>query len=135
GLIRIPQAFSKVLPIASLLLIIMVALGLYTHNLYHHWPAEGIAVEGHPIYANIVAGKTSYLNAPFCLTRLVFFLAIYSFFARLLPKLSNNEDLEGGLNNYKKSIKHSAIFLVIFGFTTPIWSFDTIMSLEAHWFS
>jgi len=135
GLIRIPQAFSKVLPIASIILIIIVALGLYTHNLYHHWHLEGIDVEGHPNYDKIVAGKTSYLNAPFFLTRLVFFLAIYSFFARLLPKLSNNEDLEGGLNNYKKSIKHSAIFLVIFGFTTPIWSFDTIMSLEAHWFS
>ncbi|MGO3307024.1 MAG: quinol:cytochrome C oxidoreductase, partial [Sphingobacterium sp.] len=34
-----------------------------------------------------------------------------------------------------KSFKLSAIFLVIFGFTTPIWSFDTVMSLEAHWFS
>ncbi len=135
GLIRIPQAFSKVLPIASIILIIICALGLYTHNLYHHWHLEGIDIEGHENYDKIVAGKTSYLNAPFFLTRLVFFLAIYSFFARLLPKLSNNEDLEGGLNNYKKSIRHSAIFLVIFGFTTPIWSFDTIMSLEAHWFS
>ena len=25
--------------------------------------------------------------------------------------------------------------MIIFGFTTPIWAFDTIMSLEAHWFS
>ncbi|COX59014.1 Uncharacterised protein [Mycobacterium tuberculosis] len=59
----------------------------------------------------------------------------YSIFAFILAKLSYNEDLAGGLNSYKKSFKLSAIFLVIFGFTTPIWSFDTIMSLEAHWFS
>jgi hypothetical protein len=135
GLIRIPQAFAKVLPIASIILIIVVASGLLIHNLYHHWNHEGITDPTSPNYDALIAGKASYLNVPFFLTRLVFFLALYCIFAFLLPKLSNNEDLEGGLNSYKKSIKYSAIFLVIFGFTTPIWSFDVIMSLEAHWFS
>lgn len=135
GLIRIPQAFSKILPIASIILIIIAAAGLGTGNLYHHWHHEGIAEVGHENYDPIIAAKAGYLNAPFFLTRLVIFLALYSFFGYLLPKLSNNEDLEGGLTSYKRSIKNSAIFLVIFGFTTPIWSFDTIMSLEAHWFS
>ncbi|MFD1628733.1 quinol:cytochrome C oxidoreductase [Pseudopedobacter beijingensis] len=135
GLLRIPQAFSKVLPIASIILIIVAAAGLFTHNLYNHWNHEGIAEVGHPNYDAIIAGKVSFLNIPFFLTRLVIFLGVYSFFAYLLPKLSNNEDLDGGLASYKRSIKNSAIFLVIFGFTTPIWAFDTIMSLEAHWFS
>ncbi|WP_353131787.1 quinol:cytochrome C oxidoreductase [Pseudopedobacter sp.] len=135
GLIRIPQAFSKVLPIASIILIIIAAAGLGTHNLYHHWNGEGLTEVGHKNYDPLIAGKAGYLNTPFFLTRLVIFLAVYSFFGYLLPKLSNNEDLEGGLSSYKRSIKNSAIFLVIFGFTTPIWSFDTIMSLEAHWFS
>lgn len=53
----------------------------------------------------------------------------------MLTRFSANEDMEGGLNSYNKSIKWSAIFLIVFGFTTPIWSFDVIMSLEAHWFS
>lgn len=135
GLLRIPQAFSKALPIFSVILIIICAAGLFTHNLYHHWNLEGIAEPGHENFDPIVAAKASYLNVPFFLTRLVGFLALYSIFAYLLPKYSNNEDLAGGLSNYKKSFKWSAVFLVIFGFTTPIWSFDTIMSLEAHWFS
>lgn len=135
GLVRIPQAFAKVLPIASIVLIGVVAAGLYTHNLYHHWHADGLTDPNSPNYDALIAGKASYLNVPFFLTRLVIFLGLYSFFAILLTKLSNKEDLEGGMNSYKKSIGYSAVFLVIFGFTTPIWAFDTIMSLEAHWFS
>lgn len=135
GLLRIPQAFAKVLPIASIILVIIAASGLLTHNLYHHWHQDGIADPTSANYDALIAGKAAYLNVPFFLIRLVFFLALYCIFAYLLPKLSNNEDLEGGLSSYKKSVKYSAIFLVIFGFTTPIWAFDVIMSLEAHWFS
>jgi len=121
GLLRIPQAFAKVLPIASIILIIVCAAGLSDPN--------------SPNYDALIAGKSAFLNVPFFLTRLVVFLGVYSIFAMVLTKLSNREDLEGGLKNYRKSITYSAIFLVIFGFTTPIWAFDTIMSLEAHWFS
>lgn len=62
-------------------------------------------------------------------------MGVYSIFAVILTKLSYQEDLDGGFSSHKKSFKLSAIFLVIFGFTSPVWSFDTIMSLEAHWFS
>lgn len=135
GLLRIPQAFAKVLPIAAVILIVIITAGLYSHELYHHWNVPGIAEEGNPNYDELIAGKSSFLNAPFFIGRQIIFLGIYSIFALLLARYSNNEDLEGGLTNYHKSFKISLIFLVIFGFTTPIWSFDTIMSLEAHWFS
>lgn len=135
GLLRIPQAFARVLPIASIILIVVVASGLFTHNLYHHWNGEGLTDPKSPNYDAIIAGKSSFLNVPFFLLRMFIFLGCYSIFAMVMTKLSVNEDLNGGLNSYKKSIRYAAIFLVIFGFTTPIWAFDTIMSLEAHWFS
>jgi hypothetical protein len=135
GLIRIPEAFAKVLPIASIILFIVVASGLLSHNLYHHWHHEGLTDPNSENYDKLIAGKASYLNVPFFLTRLAVFLAAYSFFAVLFDKISKNEDLIGGLSGYKRGVKNAAIFLVIFGFTTPIWSFDVIMSLEAHWFS
>ncbi|MHB1177647.1 MAG: quinol:cytochrome C oxidoreductase [Daejeonella sp.] len=135
GLLRIPQAMSRVLPIASLVLFIVCASGLLTHNLYHHWNAEGLSDPASPNYDKLIAGKSGYLNVPFFLTRLAIFLGAYSFFAYLFAKYSDREGLHGGLVNYDKSIKWSAVFLIIFGFTTPIWAFDTIMSLEAHWFS
>lgn len=135
GLIRIPQAMASVLPIAALILLVIVGLGLTTHNLYHHWNAEGLTDPNSPHYDQLVAGKSAFLNVPGFLIRQVIFMSTYSIFAVIFAKLSYKEDLEGGLNSYKKSFKLAAIFLVIFGFTTPIWSFDTIMSLEAHWFS
>jgi len=135
GLLRIPQAFARILPIASVILFVVCAAGLFTHNLYHHWTGEGLTDPNSPNYDHLIAGKAGYLNIPFFLTRLVIFLASYSIFSLMLTRFSANEDLEGGLNSYNKSIKWSAIFLIVFGFTTPIWSFDVIMSLEAHWFS
>ena len=135
GLLRVPQAFSRVLPVASLILLIVCVTGLLSHNLYHHWNGEGLTDPTSANYDALIAGKSAYLNVPFFITRLVILLATYSFFAYLFDRFSKLEDLNGGLVNYDKSIKWSAIFLIIFGFTTPIWAFDTIMSLEAHWFS
>jgi hypothetical protein len=135
GLIRIPQAFSSLLPVASLILLAVCASGLFTHNLYHHWFGEGLTDPNSSAFDPLIAKKAIYLNAPGFLLREVIFMAAYSFFAVMLAKFSYNEDLAGGLGSYNKSFRYSAIFLVVFGFTSPIWIFDTIMSLEAHWFS
>lgn len=135
GLVRIPQAMASVLPIAAVLLLVIMAFGLFTHNLYHHWHAEGLTDPDHANYDPLIAHKEAFLNVPGFFIRQIVFMGSYSIFAFILAKLSYKEDLNGGLNQYKKGFKLSALFLVIFGFTTPIWSFDTIMSLEAHWFS
>jgi hypothetical protein len=66
---------------------------------------------------------------------LVILLGSYSFMGLKLAKYSEEEDTLGGMSNYDKSFKISCIFLVVFGFTFPIFAFGTIMSLEAHWFS
>src|SRR5690606_34914350 len=126
---------ASVLPIAAVILFVIVGLGLFTHNLYHHWHADGLMDENSANYDALVAGKQAFLIVPGFLIRQILSMGSYSIFAFILAKLSYTEELEGGLSSYKKSFKLSAIFLVIFGFTTPIWSFDTVMSLEAHWFS
>ncbi|OCX51060.1 quinol:cytochrome C oxidoreductase [Mucilaginibacter sp. PPCGB 2223] len=149
SLIRIPQAFAKTLPIAAVVLIAIVLAGLnMTHTvtneegkqivipyLYKIWGAHGVTDPKSEAYDAIIAGKSSFLNIGFFLTRLVVFLGVYSLFGFLLVKYSTNEDEIGGMSNYNNSFKMACIFLVIFGFTTPIFAFDTIMSLEARWFS
>jgi hypothetical protein len=135
SILRVPQAMAKTLPIAAVILVVIITAGLFTHNLYHHWNAEGITDPKSPNYDSLIAGKAVFLNVPFFLGRQVVFLGVYSIFAMLFVKLSYNEDLAGGLESYRKGFKNACIFLVIYGFTTPIFAFDTIMSLEAHWFS
>ncbi|GAB2985245.1 hypothetical protein GCM10027049_24720 [Mucilaginibacter puniceus] len=149
SIIRIPQAFIKVLPIAATILVIVAIAGLsFTHHgvneegkevvepyLYKVWGAAGVSTEGSENYDHIIAGKSSFLNIPFFFIRLIGFLACYTIFGLLFVKYSKNEDEVGGMFNYEKSFKMACIFLVIFGFTTPIFAFDVIMSLDAHWFS
>jgi hypothetical protein len=149
AILRIPQAFGRVVPYAAVILFVIICAGLYfTHTgvndegkqatvpyLYKLWALKGVTTPGDPNYDAVIAGKSGFLNVPFFLIRIATYLASYSLLGWLLIKYSNNEDELGGMFNYNKSFKISCIFLVIFGFTIPLFAFDTIMSLEAHWFS
>jgi hypothetical protein len=148
SILRVPQAFGKVLPVAALILIIIVVAGLnITHTvvdggtshvepyLYARWATHDLHVKGSSIYDAVIVGKEGFLNQPFFLGRIIVFLAGYSLFGWLLYKYSSNEDEVGGMKFYNKSFLVSCVFLVIFGFTVPVFAFDTVMSLEARWFS
>jgi len=147
--IRVPQSLAKVLPIASIVLLIVVTAGLLNKHeiveengkkeivpyLYAHWATHGLTTPGSENYDAIIAGKSPFLTVPFFYGMLVILLGAYSYLGLRLAKCSEEEDTLGGMSNYDKSFKLSCIFLVIFGFTFPIFAFGTIMSLEAHWFS
>lgn len=149
SLLRIPQSLAKSLPFASVILLLVVTAGIFTtHNglneegtntvvpyLYKLWAAKDITTPGSENYDAIIDGKSAFLNIPFFFIRLISYLGCYSIMGWLLVKYSENEDQVGGLANYKKGFKLSCIFLVVFGFTVPLFAFDSIMSLEAHWFS
>jgi len=149
AILRVPQAFARVLPWAALILIAIIVAGLsLTHTgsieegkqtvvpyLYKRWATKGLTTQGNELFDKVIFGKSGYLNVTFFLTRIVVFLAGYSILGLLLVKYSLNEDELGGMFNYKKSYKIACAFLVVFGFTVPIFAFDTIMSLEARWFS
>jgi len=149
SILRVPQAFAKTLPIAAIVLLGIILAGLFTSHtglneygksttlpyLYKFWALKGVTTPGDPNYDSLIAGKSGFLNIPFFLIRLVIYLGSYTLLGRMLVKYSNNEDELGGMFNYNKSFKISVIFLVVFGFTVPLFAFDTIMSLEARWFS
>jgi len=149
SILRIPQAFGKVLPIAALILVVIVVAGLYTTHsvidetgkshiepyLYARWATHDLHVKDSGIYDSVIEGKSGFLNIPFFLARIIGLLGIYSIFGWLLSKYSTNEDDLGGMKFYNKSTTISAVFLVLFGFSVPVFAFDTMMSLEARWFS
>jgi len=149
SLLRIPQVLVKLLPVAGIILLVVIGAGIFTTHsgkneagtatilpyLYKLWALKGVTTPGSENYDAIIAGKSGYLNLPFFFIRMVAYLALYSITGRMLVKYSVNEDEIGGIFNYKKSFALSAAFIAIFGFTVPLFTFDTIMSLEAHWFS
>jgi hypothetical protein len=148
SMIRIPQAFAKTIPYAAAILIIIAACGIhFTHNvtvdgktvvepyLYAAWATHGLTDPKSPLFDAVITGKSSFLNVPFFFGRLIVFLGLYSLIARLLVKYSENEDEIGGMVNYKKSFNMACVFLLVFGLTDPVFGFDTMMSLEARWYS
>ena len=148
SMIRIPQAFAKLIPYAAVILLIVIATGIYfKHNvivndrivaqpyLYAQWATAGMSDIHSPNYDSTVAGKSGFLNLPFFFARLIIFLGLYALIARMLVKYSENEDEIGGMLNYKKSFNIACVFLLVFGMTDPLFGFDAIMSLEARWYS
>ncbi len=135
SLIRIPSAFSAVLPWAGAVLVIVIVAGLFTHNLYHHWADPDLVNPDSPKFDKLIAGKSALLNVPTFIGSIAAFLLIWTIFQRMLRAYSLREDQISGIQMHDKSIKYSAIFLVIFGFSSAVFAFEVIMSLEAHWFS
>ena len=150
SMLRVPQAFAKVLPYAAVILVVVVAAGIFMTQqvtteegghaitgtyLYKEWAPKAITTPGNEAYNKVIVGKSGYLNIPFFFLRLAFYLVAYSILGLLLVKYSNNEDELGGMFNYKKSFNIACAFLAIFGFTVPLFAFDVIMSLDAHYFS
>lgn len=149
SILRVPQAFAKTLPVAAVILFAIVAAGLFTTHtglneygkstilpyLYKTWAVKGATTPGSPNFDADIAAKAGYLTKPFFLIRIALYLISYIILGQMLVKYSVREDELGGMFNYKKSMKISVIFLVIFGFTVPLFAFDTIMSLEARWYS
>ena len=129
---RILEALTAFLPIGGILLLVIFLLG--KHQLFH-WTDETLYILDNPNYDPILAGKQSFLNQPFYLIRMVIFIGAWIFFAWWLRKQSIDEDLNGGLEYYHKSIRISAIFLVVFGVTSSMSAWDWVMTIDSHWFS
>lgn len=136
GFIRVPQAMAGFLKYgcAALLLIFLLNTYLGHHSLYH-WTDAELYNQGSPEYDPIMAGKAGFLNIPFFVIRLVLYGLIWAGFAHMLRKNSIMEDMDGGLEHYRKNFKLAAIFVVLFGITSSTSAWDILMSIDAHWFS
>jgi hypothetical protein len=129
---RIPEAMSEYTLIGGPILVIVSLFALPT---LYHWAHEGIMNPESANFDAILAGKSWYLNVPFFYVRMVLFMSFWMFCAHMFRKYSRKEDLEGGMTNYTKTYALSATFTVIFGFTFSMFSWDQMMSIDAHWYS
>ncbi|WP_299760042.1 quinol:cytochrome C oxidoreductase [uncultured Pontibacter sp.] len=129
---RIPLALSYFLPIGGIVMLVVFLFG--GHDVFH-WTHEYLYDVNDPRYDPIIAGKSGYLNFWFFLIRMVIYFALWIYFSMWLRRESNNEDLNGGTNYYHKSIRISAMFLVIFGITSSTAAWDWVLSIDTHWFS
>jgi hypothetical protein len=135
GLLRVmeAQAFTIVIPLIVIAVIALLGLG-HIHHMFH-WMAEGIDVEGHENYDEIIAGKTGYLNPIFFMIRIVIYIAGWVWAARMLRRNSLLSDSGDGVAMWKKNRRVSATFIVFYAVTSSTAAWDIIMSIDTHWFS
>ena len=123
---RLMEAFSFYIPIA---LPCALALLFSGDHLYSWFNKETVAQD------YLLQHKASYLNGIFFTVRLLLFFGIWIFFSKKLVSFSLKQDKTGDSHFTHKSISYSVAFLMLFALSFSFFSFDTLMSLEPHWFS
>lgn len=88
-----------------------------------------------PEILRLLNEKESYLNQGFFLARQIAAFVLWIVLFLMLRKSSRKEDIEGGFKLYDKRVGLSAGFIVLFGFTYSMASWDWLMSIESTWFS
>ena len=110
------------------------------HDIFH-WTHETLYIEfledgtPNPKYDEVIVGKKGYLNTFGFIARMVVYFAIWFGLFLRLRKRSLAEDLEGGDKYWTKMIGVSAFFIVFFGYSSSMASWDWIMSIDPHWYS
>jgi hypothetical protein len=133
---RVPEAISTFFPVgfAIAFIAILVAKG----DLYHwvHYEHQHLT-KGQPGFDLILDGKSWFLNSKMFLIFPVVLVAIWWLLGRKLRSLSVAEDnaQPGDVTFFKKSIRYSAGFAVVYGFTIAVVAWLWMMSIDAHWFS
>lgn len=138
GMKRIPLAMASWLPIAGGLM--LVSWLIVNHDVFH-W-THSYLYEGDTA-DEILVGKSAFWFWPlsagsfpvFYVLRMVVFFALWYMFFIWIKREMLAEDIEGGLNHWKKARKYSAIFLVVFAVSSSIAAWDWVMSIDPHWFS
>lgn len=122
---RVPEAMYRVLPFGALGLAIVLLLGssLYPWTAWHD---TGHSVGGF---------KQLWLNRPFFLARAAVYVLAWLWLGGKIVQSSRRQDVDGLHAHTHSNIRMSSLFLVVFGITFCLASFDWIMSLEPHWFS
>jgi hypothetical protein len=122
---RVPEAMTGVLPLGALGIICVL---VFRPSLYS-W-TSGLHVEG-----DAPGFKLLWLSLPFFRVRAVAYLLGWLGFAWAMPRISRQQDSDGELSHTRQNTHLAALFLVFFGVTFWLASFDWIMSLEPEWYS
>lgn len=123
---RILETIMMTIPVMALLAI-PVLLGI--KDLYLWSDAGTVAGD------LLLQKKAAYLNIPFFVIRTVFYFAVWFLLARVLYKISKQQDESFDPEQKEKLRRRSAPGIVVFAITITFASFDWLMSLDPHWYS
>lgn len=129
-LFRVMQGISNyMLPGAIVIFLFMILSSMHLNHIYVWMDAETVATD------EVIQEKTPYLNIVFFLIRSAVILGAWLFFRHRLVSNSVKQDEGLDLSLYKKNLKLSIGFLLLFIFSEAVLTWDYIMSIDPHWYS
>lgn len=134
---RVMEALSMFIPIGGIFIFIVVLGGvLGWHDIYFWTDPELVNPESKHFDA-ILSSKSGFLNARALIGATIFFIIIWTLFAKKVRQISiaEDNDNDAGLKWYKLSKKWTASFLPIGAFSSAFAIWYWLMSIEPHWYS
>lgn len=110
--------------------VVMAPLFFFGASTIYEW-ARPEAVAGDVM----LQAKSAWLNVPFFMARTMACLLVWIAFAAVILRHSRAQDIDGDRSHTTANVRLSAVFLIFFGLSVSVTSFDWLMSLEPHWFS
>jgi hypothetical protein len=123
---RIPEAMTKFLPV-GLVLMLVTYFGLHT---IYEWTHTDVVMND-----PILKEKVAWLNTGGFMFRMVLIFVIWIFLASKFRSLSAEQDNGANENLTFRTVRFSAIGLILFSLSICVAAFDWMMSIEPHWFS
>jgi hypothetical protein len=125
---RVAEALARTLPVS----IALMALLFIAHPQLYAWTTDVALATS---TARALAFKQFWLTWPFFLVRAAVYSGVWILFTLAILTRSRRQDHDGSERWTRENTGLSAAFLVVFGVTFTLASFDWLMSLEHHWFS
>ncbi|HVK61616.1 MAG TPA: hypothetical protein VM432_08705 [Bdellovibrionales bacterium] len=123
---RLMEAMSAYLPIGAVATVVLLIGSRY---LYIWLDPETVAGD------RLLTAKSAYLNMPFFIVRVVIFVGAWLILRRLIVGHSLQQDQDGQESHTLKNVGLSIAFILIFALSYSLFSVDTLMSLQPHWYS
>lgn len=136
---RVWEAMSQFMWVGLILMgVIVLGVWGHFHHLYH-WNSLDINITDPeaPHYDRILAGKKSFLNPIWFTVGTIGFLLIWYYWAKNLRQASVDQDTmeTSEFTYYRKQRKWAASFLPLGGFLSTVFLWQSVMSVDPHWYS
>ncbi len=123
---RIAESFTAFIPVAAVAAVVLL---FGAKHLYIWLDPEVVKNDA------ILQGKEAYLNASFAIIRLVVFFGLWLAFSKKIVGNSLKQDQDGDDKWTLQNVPLSVAFILVFALSYSLFSVDTLMSLQPHWFS
>ena len=123
---RVAENYVWYLPFVFVLMLVVFFFGM--GDVFGHW------MHAKPD-DHLIAHKSAWLDQGSFIGRNILWLVVWFVFGFIFWKRSIKQDEDGSISHTKALARISALFLVVFGVTYSLNSWDLSMSMEPHWFS